>query len=133
VRAALEMEHAREADKLRRDRAHLERQSRVLAKIPTRKDRAEIEALEAVVEQAKRDSKAKDARHKLTIERLRRQIVTLQVCCCAPLIRVAGCYLYAVPYSSAFYPESCSQPYHSPLHALLSRNICRAFAPGTVA
>lgn len=96
VRAALELEHAREADKLRRDRAHLERQSRALAKIPTRKDRAEIEALEAVVEQARKDSKAKDARHKLTIERLRRQIVTLQARCCAPLNRAARCFLQAV-------------------------------------
>jgi hypothetical protein len=79
AKAALDLEKAREAERVKRERSNLERQSRALAKLPTRKDRAEIEALEAVVEQARKDSKAKDARHKLTIERLRRQIVTLQV------------------------------------------------------
>jgi hypothetical protein len=80
VLAAIEAERAREANRLKRERANLERQSRTLAKLPTRKDRADIEALEAIVEQSKQNAKAKDARHKLTVERLRRQIVTLQVC-----------------------------------------------------
>ena len=39
----------------------------------------QVEALEAVLEQTKRDGKAKEARHRLTVERLRRQIVELQV------------------------------------------------------
>jgi hypothetical protein len=77
---ALELEQSKQQEQLRRERATLERQSRNLAKLPNRKERAEIEALEAVVEQFQKDTKAKDARHKLTIERLRRQIVTLQVC-----------------------------------------------------
>ena len=38
-----------------------------------------MEALEAVLEQVRRDGKAKEARHRLTVERLRRQIVELQV------------------------------------------------------
>ena len=78
ARVAQEMEVAREAECLKRERAALERQSRTLAKLPSRKERGEIEALEAVVEQARKDGKARDARHKLTVERLRRQIVTLQ-------------------------------------------------------
>lgn len=78
VAAAQEADAAREAERLRRERAALERQSRSLAKLPSRKERSEIEALEAVVEQARKDGKARDARHKLTVERLRRQIVSLQ-------------------------------------------------------
>ena len=78
VTAAQEAEAAREAERLRRERAALERQSRSLTKLPSRKERSEIEALEAVVEQARKDGKARDARHKLTVERLRRQIVSLQ-------------------------------------------------------
>ena len=73
------MERSRETERMRRERAALDKQSRALAKAPPRRERAEIEALEAVVEQARKDTKAKDARHKLTVERLRRQIVTLQV------------------------------------------------------
>jgi hypothetical protein len=77
---AFELEQSKQQERLRRERAALERQSRNLAKLPSRKERAEIEALEAVVEQLHKDAKAKDARQKLTVERLRRQIVTLQVC-----------------------------------------------------
>lgn len=79
AQAAFDMERTRETERLRRERAALEKQSRAIAKAPPRKERAEIEALEAVVEQARKDAKSKDARHKLTVERLRRQIVTLQV------------------------------------------------------
>jgi hypothetical protein len=79
VRMAMEVEREREQERLRRERANLERQSRTLAKLPTRKERAEIEAMEAVVEQSRKEAKAKDSRHKLTVERLRRQIVSLQV------------------------------------------------------
>ena len=37
--------------------------------------------MEAILEQERKASMAKDARHKLTVERLRRQIVELQVRC----------------------------------------------------
>jgi hypothetical protein len=40
----------------------------------------QIEALEAVLEQERSDSKARSSRQKLTVERLRQQIVELQVC-----------------------------------------------------
>ena len=39
----------------------------------------QVEALEAVLQQTRRDGRAKEARHRLTVERLRRQIVELQV------------------------------------------------------
>lgn len=76
---AQRLEHAKELNKLRRERSHLEQQRRAHDKVPSRKDRAEVEALEAVVEQAKKDAKTKDARHKVTVERMRRQVVSLQV------------------------------------------------------
>ena len=57
----------------------LEKQSRALLKLPTRKERSEIEAVEVVLQQEKKDAKAREARHKLTVERLRQQIIELQV------------------------------------------------------
>lgn len=38
-----------------------------------------VEAVEAVLEQERKASNAKDARHKLTVERLRQKLVELQV------------------------------------------------------
>ena len=38
-----------------------------------------MEAVEAVLEQERKASNAKDARHKLTVERLRQKLVELQV------------------------------------------------------
>eukprot|EP00892_Ulva_mutabilis_P004338 jgi/Ulvmu1/2276/UM013_0123.1 len=78
VKAAMDAEASRTQEKLRKERSALERQKSALTKLPTRKERAEVEAAEAVVEGLRKDSKAKDARHKLTVERMRRQIVTLQ-------------------------------------------------------
>lgn len=79
VKAGMQAEQSRQQEKLRKERQALERQRGALTKLPTRKERAEVEAAEAVVEQLRKDGKAKDARHKLTVERMRRQIVTLQV------------------------------------------------------
>ena len=39
-----------------------------------------MEALEATLAEERRTARAKEARHKLIVERLRRQIVELQVC-----------------------------------------------------
>lgn len=39
----------------------------------------QVEAVEAVLEQERKASNAKDARHKLTVERLRQKLVELQV------------------------------------------------------
>lgn len=54
---------------------------------------SQVEAVEAVLEQERKAGNAKDARHKLTVERLRQKLVELQVkaqhvhvrlcCCCA--------------------------------------------------
>ena len=38
-----------------------------------------MEAVEAILEQERKASNAKDARHKLTVERLRQKLVELQV------------------------------------------------------
>ncbi|KAK9815631.1 hypothetical protein WJX72_007152 [[Myrmecia] bisecta] len=76
--AAWEKEREVEAHRLKRDRRVLEKQSRAILKLPNRKERGEVEALEAVLEQERKSGKAKEARHKLTVERLRRQIVELQ-------------------------------------------------------
>lgn len=79
VLAAMDAERERELDRIRREKANVAKQTRALANLPTRKERAEIEAMEAVLEQSRKETKAVAARHKLTVERLRRQIVTLQV------------------------------------------------------
>ena len=39
----------------------------------------EVEAVEAILEQERKAGHAKDARHKLTVERLRQKLVELQV------------------------------------------------------
>lgn len=47
------------------------------------------EALEEALAEERKAAKAKDARHKLTVERLRRQVVELQVSGWPPLLQVA--------------------------------------------
>lgn len=47
--------------------------------LPTKKERSAVEAVEAVLETERREAKAREARHKLTVERLRRQLVEAQV------------------------------------------------------
>ena len=48
-------------------------------KLPSKKERSAVEAAEAALEAERREGRAREARHKLTVERLRRQIVELQV------------------------------------------------------
>ncbi|KAK9917729.1 hypothetical protein WJX75_007616 [Coccomyxa subellipsoidea] len=67
-----------EKRKLQRERMVLNKQSRAMLKLPTKKDRAEMEAMEATLAEERRTARAKEARHKLIVERLRRQIVELQ-------------------------------------------------------
>ncbi|BDA48687.1 probable centromere protein J [Coccomyxa sp. Obi] len=76
--AAWERAKEEEKKKLQRERAVLSKQSRAMLKLPTKKDRAEMEALEATLAEERRTARAKEARHKLIVERLRRQIVELQ-------------------------------------------------------
>ncbi|KAG2445259.1 hypothetical protein HYH02_008727 [Chlamydomonas schloesseri] len=70
----------REAEdgRLRRDRRVLEKQSKALLKLPNKKERSAMEAAEAALEAERREGRAREARHKLTVERLRRQLVELQ-------------------------------------------------------
>jgi hypothetical protein len=62
-----------------REKRVLEQQGRALLKLPNKKERAEIEGLEASLVQEKEAGRAREARHKLTVERLRRQVVELMV------------------------------------------------------
>ena len=43
----------------------------------------QVEQLSSALEEERRLARAKDSRHKLTVERLRRQVIQLQVCCSA--------------------------------------------------
>ena len=43
----------------------------------------QVELLSSALEEERRLARAKDSRHKLTVERLRRQVIQLQVCCSA--------------------------------------------------
>lgn len=79
VKAGMEAERCRQQEQLKKERSALEKHRGDLTRLPTRKERAEVDAAEAVVEQLRKDVKSKDARHKLTVERMRRQVVTLQV------------------------------------------------------
>lgn len=48
-------------------------------KMPTKKDKSALEAIEAALDREKSEAKAAAARHKLTVERLRCQVKQLQV------------------------------------------------------
>jgi hypothetical protein len=47
--------------------------------LPTKKERSAVEAVEAVLEAERKEGRAREARHKLTVERLRRQLLEQQV------------------------------------------------------
>ncbi|GMH43076.1 hypothetical protein BSKO_10998 [Bryopsis sp. KO-2023] len=64
--------------RLKKERRILEQRSKDLLNLPNRKERSEIEAIEAILQQERKDTRAKEARHKLTVERLRQQILELQ-------------------------------------------------------
>ncbi len=57
----------------------LDKQSKALLKLPNKKERDAIEALEAVLLAERKEARAAQARHKLTVERLRCQVKELQV------------------------------------------------------
>ncbi|EFJ53183.1 hypothetical protein VOLCADRAFT_86210 [Volvox carteri f. nagariensis] len=76
--AKWEAQREAEEGKLRRDRRVLEKQSKALLKLPNKKERTAMEAAEAALEAERREGRAREARHKLTVERLRRQLVELQ-------------------------------------------------------
>eukprot|EP00884_Botryococcus_braunii_P012520 jgi/Botrbrau1/21269/Bobra.39_2s0059.1 len=73
-----EREREKEVQRLRRECRILEKQTRACLQLPTRKERSEVEALETLLKEERQRSQAKDARQKLTVDRLRRQIAELQ-------------------------------------------------------
>ena len=107
--AKWEAQRAEDARRLKRDRRELDQQARELLKLPTRKERAEVsptlpcssplsqtqnphadwlqhgmlqlqvETLEEALRHERRSAAEKEARNKLNVDRLRRQISELQV------------------------------------------------------
>ena len=64
--------------KIKRDRRVLDQQSRtLLSKIPSKKDREEIQQLEELIEKERATHKRKERTHKMNEDRLRRQIAEL--------------------------------------------------------
>lgn len=57
----------------------MEQQSKALLKLPNKKERTEIESLEALLDAERKEARSREARHKLTVERLKDQIQELQV------------------------------------------------------
>ena len=80
----------------------------------------QIEALEAALAEQQRAWGAKEARHKLTVERLRRQVVELQVC--ARCSSWFGACIRALS-STGNFPKPAQWLQHSVLHAILGSTI----------
>ncbi|PRW20917.1 GPR1 FUN34 yaaH family [Chlorella sorokiniana] len=76
--ARFEADRSEELRKLQRDRRVLEKQSRAIMKLPTKQSKEEVAAVEALLAEERRAARAREARHKLTVERLRQQLVELQ-------------------------------------------------------
>mmetsp|Transcript_26689 Transcript_26689/g.63249 ORF Transcript_26689/g.63249 Transcript_26689/m.63249 type:complete len:1111 (-) Transcript_26689:1334-4666(-) len=76
--ASIQEEREEMSRMLKREKNVLEKQRKALLKMPTKKERSEIESLEALLEKEKKEGRAREARHKLTVERLRTQMVELQ-------------------------------------------------------
>ena len=68
-----------ELKKIKRERRVLEQQSKALLKLPNKKERSEIESLEALLETERKEARSREARHRLTVERLKDQMHQLQV------------------------------------------------------
>ncbi len=65
----------------------------------------QLEAVEALLEHERAEGQAREQRHKLTVERLRRQITTLQVSALARP-RPSPCRTLAVGHSPGSPPQS---------------------------
>ena len=63
-----------EKRKLQRDRRVLDKQTKALLKLPNKRERAEIEEKESEIKTLKDEMQSRDARHRLTCDRLRKQI-----------------------------------------------------------
>ncbi|KAL4856275.1 Centromere protein J [Chlorella vulgaris] len=80
--AQFEAQRLEELRKLQRDRRVLEKQSRAVLKMPTKQSKEEVAAVEALLAEERRIGRAREARHKLTVERLRQQMLELEACNC---------------------------------------------------
>ena len=77
--AEFEAMKTEEFKKIKRERRVLEQQSKALLKLPNKKERSEIESLEALLETERKETRSREARHRLTVERLKDQMQQLQV------------------------------------------------------
>ncbi|KAI3437602.1 hypothetical protein D9Q98_000055 [Chlorella vulgaris] len=80
--ARFEAQRLEKLRKLQRDRRVLEKQSRAVLKMPTKQSKEEVAAVEALLVEERRIGRAREARHKLTVERLRQQMLELDACNC---------------------------------------------------
>ena len=69
---------ASETRRLQRERRVLERQAKALLKVPDRKEREEVDNLKAELDKAKKEFAVREARFKVNVERLRKQLVTVE-------------------------------------------------------
>lgn len=79
AQASLEAWRSEEARRLARERRVLDQQSKALLKLPSKKEKSALDALEQQMEKERSEAKAAAARHRLTVERLRCQIKEAQV------------------------------------------------------
>eukprot|EP00879_Flechtneria_rotunda_P016497 GHRR01017265.1.p1 GENE.GHRR01017265.1~~GHRR01017265.1.p1 ORF type:complete len:545 (+),score=240.41 GHRR01017265.1:917-2551(+) len=78
AQASIEAWRAEEAKRLNRERRVLEQQSKALLKLPSKKEKSALAAVEAQLEQERNETRAAAARSRLTMDRLRCQIKELQ-------------------------------------------------------
>ena len=76
--AKFEEHKASETRRLQRERRVLERQAKALLKVPDRKEREEVDNLKAELDKAKKEFAVREARFKVNVERLRKQLVTVE-------------------------------------------------------
>ena len=72
-KARFEEYRAEEGKKLQRERRVLERQAKALLKVPDRKEREELDGIKAELAATKKELQVRDARWKMTVERLKKR------------------------------------------------------------
>ena len=77
-RARFEEHKAEESKRLGRERRVLERQAKALLKVPDRKEREEVDGLKAELASLKKEMQVRDARWKMSVERLKKRCATAE-------------------------------------------------------
>ncbi|KAK9792064.1 hypothetical protein WJX73_002496 [Symbiochloris irregularis] len=77
-RTQWEQKHKAEVRRLAREREMLDKQTSALARLPTANERRQVDALEAILAAERKAIQAKEAKHKLTLDRMKRQLTSLQ-------------------------------------------------------